>query len=187
MDKHTEAISKAEAKHVEMIARLTKARDDLATNEARRHGLALAFEDGDADARREVASLAKAAANLEESIKHSLTHAVEQAAQRVTAARLDADAEAKRQAAVKVRAAIERTEADVKKLVTGICQSREGYAGFLAGLREITMSGAPAPSANLIDVNSRRTFDAAMDGIHSKTRPVRPSQRHEFDELCEGG
>ena len=65
-------------------------------------------------------------------------------------------------------------------------QVREGYADFQADLRELAMLGAPAPAANLIDVNSRRTLDSALGGLHSKTRPVPPLQRHSFDELCRG-
>jgi hypothetical protein len=61
-----------------------------------------------------------------------------------------------------------------------------GDAYFQADLRELSMLGAPAPSPNLIEVNSRRTLDVALDGLHSKTRPVPPLQRHSFDELWRG-
>src|SRR5271170_7885463 len=101
MNNH-DAIKAAEAIHTEMVGRLLGARASLAEGDARRNGLALAVETGDADAKREVATLAKAADNLNDRIRN-LVHAVEQAALRLTGARLDADAEAKRQAAVKVR------------------------------------------------------------------------------------
>jgi hypothetical protein len=185
MTNHAEAITKAEATHAEMQARLTAAREAGATNDARRYGLAPAVETGDADARREAATLAKVADGISERIRN-LAHAVDQAALRVTAARQEADAEVKRQAAAKVRAISARLAARGAALDAALDQVREGYADFQADLRELALLGAPAPSANLIEVNSRRTLDSALGGLHSKTRPVPPLQRHSFDELCRG-
>jgi hypothetical protein len=186
MDNHVaEAIKQAETVHAEMVARLAAAREALAANEARRHGLALDVETGDADAKREASALTKGAASLREDIDR-LTHAVDQAALRVTAARQEADLEVKREAAARARAISARLAARGAALDAALDQVREGYADFQADLRELAMLGAPAPSANLIEVNSRRTLDSALGGLHSKTRPVPPLQRHSFDELCRG-
>jgi colicin import membrane protein len=185
MSNHADAIKQAETVHAEMVARLASAREALAANDARRHGLALAVETADMDAKREASALTKAAASLREDIDR-LTHAVDQASQRVTAARLDADAEAKREAAAKARAISTRLAARGAQLDAALDQVRQGYADFQADLRELVMLGAPAPSANLIETNSRRTLNTAIEGIHTKTRPVRPSQRHTFDELLRG-
>jgi hypothetical protein len=180
------AIKEAERIHAELVGRLAKSRAELTTNEARRHALAFAAETGGMEARRESAALAKAAAALEESIEHSLTPAVAEAAQRVRSAQLDADNEAKRETATKARAISARLAARGAALDAALDQVREGYQAFQDDLRELSMLGAPAPSANLIEVNSRRTLDSALTGLHQKTRPVPPLQRHSFDELCRG-
>jgi hypothetical protein len=182
---HAKEISKAEATHTEMVGRLLSARASLAEGDARRQGLALAVETGDADARREAATLAKAADGLAERIRN-LVHAVEQAKQHVTAARLDADNEAKRQAATKARAVAARLAERGAQLDEGLRQAREAYLAFQSDLRELAGLGAPAPSANLIYVNAKRALDTALADFHSQIRPVQQSQRHNFDELLRG-
>jgi hypothetical protein len=182
---HAKEISKAEATHTEMVGRLLSARASLAEGDARRNGLALAVEEGDADARREAATLAKSADSLNERIRN-LVHAVEQAQARVTAAHLEADAERKRGAAAEVREVAARLAERGARLDEGLSRAREAYLAFQSDLRELARLGAPAPSANLIDVNARRALDAALAGFHSQIRPVQQSQRHSFDGLCRG-
>jgi DNA-directed RNA polymerase subunit L len=165
---------------------LAAARDALEANEARRHAIALAAETGDAEAKREAATLAKAAASLKDAIEHSLTPAVAQAAQRVTAARLDADHEAKREIAIKVRAISARLAARGAVLDAALNQMKDAYQAFHDDLTALATLGAPTPSVNLLEVNCRRALDAAISGLHSKTRPIPPLQRHSFDELLRG-
>ena len=43
--------------------------------------------------------------------------------------------------------------------------------------------GAPAPSAELVEVNENRAMDSALVGLHREARPVPPSQRHSFVSL----
>jgi hypothetical protein len=185
MNNH-DAIRNAETLQVEMQARLTAAREALAMNETRRHALAFAAETGDLEAKREAAALAKTAGNLEESIKHSLMPAVAEASQRVVAARQEADLAVKRQAAAQARIISARLAARGAQLDEGLLQAREAYVAFQNDLRELARLGAPAPSANLIEVNSRRALDTALAGFHSQIRPVQQSHRHSFDELLRG-
>jgi hypothetical protein len=185
MKEHAEAIEKAERVRAELEARLAAAREALAANLAKRDGLAFAAATGDATASKMIGALAKEAATLADDIR-SLEAAVAEAGRRVTAARLDADHEAKRQAARKAREVLVRLTARGPALDAGLTQVREAYHGFQDDLRELAALGAPAPSGNLIDVNSRRALDAAMSGLHSKVRPVPPLQQHTFDELCRG-
>jgi hypothetical protein len=154
MDKHADLIKQAETVHTHMVARLNRAREDLAANEARRHELALAAETGDAEAKREGAPLAKVAASLRDAIEHSLTPAVAQAAQRVTAARMNADAETKRQVAIKVREISARLATRGAALDAALNQARQGYHAFQDDLRELALLGAPSPSANLVEVDA---------------------------------
>ena len=183
---HAKEISKAEAIHQQMVERLVQARASLAENVSRRHALAFASENGDPEAKRQAATLAKAAAALEESIEHSLTPAVAEAARQVAAARLEADNEAKRETAIKAREVAARLAARGAALDEGLRQAREAYLAFQSDLRELARLGAPAPSPNLIEVNSRRALDAALAGFHSQIRPVQKAQQHSFNELLRG-
>ena len=168
-----------------MIARLAKARDDLAANETRRHELALAVEEGDAEARREAAALAKSSDRLNERISRTCcTLSSRRSARDGRAAGGGRPCETRRgREGPRIST---RLAARGAALDAALDQVRQGYADFQADLRELAMLGAPAPSANLIEVNSRRTLDAALGGLHSKMRPVPPLQRHSFDELCRG-
>ncbi len=145
MNKHAESINKATTIHAEMVARLAIARLAMAANEARRHGLALAAETGDADAKREVGALAKASASLKDNIEHGLAHAVEQAALRVTAARQEADLEVKRQNAQKARelwAGLATLGAEMDALMS---RAQVINKAVKAGIAKIEATGCPVP------------------------------------------
>ena len=172
MDMHSDAIKQAEAAHSEMSARLVKAREDLAANEARRHETALAAETGPGEARRESAALAKAATMLGDNIGHGLVPAVAQAEQHVAAAPFKADIEAKLQTATKARAVAARLAERGAVLDAALNQARQAYHAFQNDLRELATLGAPTPSANLVDVNSRRALDSAIGLFHTKVRPL---------------
>ena len=184
MDMHSNAIEQAEAVHSVMTARIVKAREDLAANEARRHETALAAETGPGETRRESAALAKAATTQGDNIGHGLIPAVAQAEQHVAAAPFKADIVAKRQTATKARAVAARLAERGAVLDAALNQARQAYHGFQNDLRELATLGAPTPPENLVDVNSRRALDSAIGLFHSKARPLLVLERASFDELC---
>ena len=186
MDMRSDAIEPAEAVHSEMSARLVNAREDLAAKEACRHETALAAETGPGEARRELATLAKAATMLGDNIGHDVIPAVAEAEQHATAAPFKADIEAKLQTATKARAVAARLAARGAVLDAALNQARQAYHAFQNDLRELATLGAPTPSAHLVDAISRRALDSLIGLFHTKVRPLPPLERHSFDELCCG-
>jgi len=186
MDMHSDSIKPAEVVHNEMSAWLIDAREYPAANEPRRHEIALAAESGPSEANRDSAVLAKAVTMLRDNIDHSLVTAVAEAEQHVTAASFKADIEAKRQTATKARAVAARLAKRGALLDAALNQARQAYHGFQNDLRELATLGAPTPSENLVEVNSRRTLDSAIELLHTKARPLPPLERRLFDELCCG-
>lgn len=185
MSTNEDLVQEAQRTQADLVKRLTTARKDLDANEERRAAIAFEAETGDAAARRSIAELTKAAAALDVDIK-TVEAAVVEAARRVRAATEDLGRQAERDKARKVRAVSARLAGRGTALEAGLNQFREAYRAFQDDLRELAALGAPAPSAALVDVNSRRALDAALDGLHSKMRPVPPLERHGFAELCAG-
>ena len=186
MDMHSDATEPAEAVHSEMSARLVNAREDLAANEPRRHEIALVAETGPGEARGEPATFAKAATMLRDNIEHDVIPAVAKAEQHMAAATFKADIEAKLQTATKARAVAARLAARGAVLDAALNQARQAYHAFQNDLRELATLGAPTPSANLVDANSRRALDPLIGLFHTKVRPLPPLERPSFDELCCG-
>ena len=184
MDMDSDAIKQVEAAHSEMSARLVKAREDLATNEVRRHENAPAAEGGPGEAWGESAAFARPATMLRDNIGHGLVPAVAQAEQRVAAARFNADNEVKRQTATKVRAVAARLAERGPVLDAALNQARQAYHAFQNDLRELAALGAPTPSESLVDVNSRRALDSAIRLFHIEARPIPLLERASFDQLC---
>lgn len=186
MDMHSDATEQAEVAHSEMSARLVKAREDLAANEAHRHEIALATETGPGEAGGEPAAFAKAATTLRDNIEHGLVPAVAKAEQRMAVASFSAENEAKRQRATKARAVAARLAERGAVVDAALNQARQAYHALHNDLSELAALGAPTPSANLVDVNSRCALDLAIGLLHLRTRPIPPRERPSFDEICYG-
>ncbi len=180
-----DAIKQAERTHADLAKRLETLRADRAANEERRAALAFEAETGDAAAKRSISELTKAAAALDVDVQ-TVEAAIAEAARRVRAAAEASSRQAERDKARKARAVSARLAGRGAALEAGLNQVREAYRAFQDDLRELAALGAPAPSAALVDVNSRRALDAALDGLHVKARPVPPLERHGFSELCAG-
>ena len=178
-------IKQAEATQAELAKRLTTSREALKANIARRDDLAFEAQTGDAEARKETARLATEASALADDIA-SLEAAAKEAARRVTAAKEAAAKQVEREKAAKSRVITARLATRGAAMDAGLSAFKAAYSGLIDDMRELALLGAPAPSANLIDVNLRRALDSGLGGLHAKVRPVPPLQRHSFDELAGG-
>ena len=178
-------IKQAEATQAELTKRLAASREALKANIARRDDLAFEAQTGDAEAHKETARLSTEASALADDIA-SLEAAAKEAARRVTAAKEAAAKQVEREKAAKARVIAARLATRGAAIDAGLSAFKAAYTGLLDDMRELALLGAPAPSANLIDVNLRRALDSALGGLHTKVRPVPPLQRHSFDELAGG-
>jgi hypothetical protein len=183
----SDALTLAEAKHAELAARLDRAREQVETHRKKAHELAFVAEARDDDgAKRLATKLLADAAKLEADITHRLEPAVAEAERRVKAAKDAAAKQAQRAKAEEARALAARLEQLGAAIDAGFDQVRTAQREFSDVLDALRRLDAPAPSRELIEVNSKRALDAALAGVHPEARPVPTLQRHRFADLGRG-
>jgi hypothetical protein len=178
-------VEEASAQLADLERKLAAHRVKASTHEAAIAAVSLGAQTGAPGARRKLDEMIAEAPAIDAEAR-SIEYAIKAARAVLADARAAEAREADRRRAEKVRAILARFLTRGAALDEGLRQAKEAYAGLQDDLREIAAMGVPAPSAALVDVNMRRALDAAIGGMHSKIRPVPPSQRHGFAELCKG-
>jgi hypothetical protein len=185
MDKHAEAISKAEATGSELVTRLAAAREALAANISRRADLAFASETGDTAARKMTAAFAKEAAALTDDIA-SLEAATAEAGRRVAAARaadLDATERAK---AEKALAMIEAFRKRGATLDAAFDAAIAEFAALERDFKALDLLGYAPSTWALVKINLQLAAGTKLQLVGLQQNFLAPRERRNFLSAISG-